>query len=382
MIRAFAALLLGLSTGGFFQTPTDGLFISTTYPSQVVRAGDAVSISFDVEIVNLAPQVVSLEVRDVPEGWRATFQGGGRVVHSVYVKPDEATTVTLSVEIPEGTEDGNYEMTVFAQGEDDASRMPLELIIGESAPPQIKLEPELPVLRGTPNTAFSYRLTLENDADEELLVNLEADLPEGFGVTFKKAFGGQELTSVPVNAGATETIDVQLNLPEQTAAGEYAFKVRAQAADVSDEVDLTAVVSGQASLSLSAPDGRLSGRATAGTETPLELVLRNDGTAPAENITLEASPPASWNVRFEPESVASIGPGEEVQVQAFVSPPSQAIAGDYVVTLRARQEAGSTESVEFRITVVTSTVWGAVGVVLIAAALAVVALAVGRFGRR
>jgi uncharacterized membrane protein len=126
----------------------------------------------------------------------------------------------------------------------------------------------------------------------------------------------------------------------------------------------------------------LSGRANAGSETPLELVLRNDGTAPAENISLEASPPSSWTVRMEPEVVAAIAPGEEIQVNAYITPPDTAIAGDYVVTVRARPEAGSTESVEFRITVLTSTLWGAVGLLLIAAALTVVAVAVGRFGRR
>jgi uncharacterized membrane protein len=382
MIRALAAVMLGLSSVGFFQAQAEGLFISTTYPSQVVRAGDTVSISFNVEVVELAPQVVELEIRDAPEGWRAVFQGGGRVVHSVYVKPEEVSTVSLSVEVPETVEDGSYGMTVIARGEDDTSQMPIELIIGESAPPQIQLDPELPILQGTPTTNFSYRVTLKNEADEDLLVSLEADLPEGFDVTFKRAFGGQEVSSLPVTAGQTETLDVQVQPGELTAAGEYLIRVRAQAAEASDEVELTAVVAGQPQLSLSAPDGRLSGEATAGQETPLELVLRNDGTAPAENIALEASPPASWNVRFEPAEIASLGPGEEVQVQAFVNPPGQAVAGDYVVTMRARQEGSGTESVEFRITVTTSTVWGVVGLVLIAAALGVVALAVGRYGRR
>jgi len=50
--------------------------------------------------------------------------------------------------------------------------------------------------------------------------------------------------------------------------------------------------------------------------------------------------------------------------------------------VRARPEQGSTESVDLRITVLTSTLWGVVGIVLIAVAVGVVGLAVMRFGRR
>jgi uncharacterized membrane protein len=53
-----------------------------------------------------------------------------------------------------------------------------------------------------------------------------------------------------------------------------------------------------------------------------------------------------------------------------------------VVTFRARPEDVSAESVEFRVTVRTSTLWGVAGVALVAVAVVVVGLAVARFGRR
>ena len=51
-------------------------------------------------------------------------------------------------------------------------------------------------------------------------------------------------------------------------------------------------------------------------------------------------------------------------------------------TIRAGSAGGLSESANFRITVLTSTVWGAVGIGVIAAALLVVVFAVARFGRR
>jgi uncharacterized membrane protein len=71
-----------------------------------------------------------------------------------------------------------------------------------------------------------------------------------------------------------------------------------------------------------------------------------------------------------------------VAITAYITPADKAIAGDYNVTVRAAPASGQSQSVVFRITVATSTLWGVVGVLLVAAALAVVAVAVGRFGRR
>jgi uncharacterized membrane protein len=164
--------------------------------------------------------------------------------------------------------------------------------------------------------------------------------------------------------------------------GHYVLRVRATASEAAEVVELTAVISGQPELTLTTLDGRLSGKANAGRETPLDLVLRNTGTAPALGVRLEASPPAQWKVSFEPDQIERVEPGEEVQVKALVTPQEKALAGDYVVTLRAVPENARTERAEFRVTVTTSTLWGAVGLVIIAASLGVVALAVARFGRR
>ncbi|MGQ9459004.1 MAG: COG1470 family protein, partial [Anaerolineae bacterium] len=74
--------------------------------------------------------------------------------------------------------------------------------------------------------------------------------------------------------------------------------------------------------------------------------------------------------------------GQEVEVTAKIRPAEKAVAGDYMVTVRASTEGTASESADFRITVRTSTLWGVVGVALIGIAVGVVALAVLRFGRR
>ena len=125
----------------------------------------------------------------------------------------------------------------------------------------------------------------------------------------------------------------------------------------------------------------LSAKATAGVETPIAIVLTNSGDAVAEDITLSGTTPSGWKVTFDPKTVDKIAPNDVKEVQAMVTPPEKAIAGDYVTTLRANWRGDSASST-FRIGVSTSTIWGIYGVGLIGIALLVLVGAVARFGRR
>jgi len=74
--------------------------------------------------------------------------------------------------------------------------------------------------------------------------------------------------------------------------------------------------------------------------------------------------------------------GKSQSIKVTLTPSPRAIAGDYQTTIRASATGGQSESANFRITVLTSTLWGAVGIGVIAVALLVVVFAVARFGRR
>jgi len=110
--------------------------------------------------------------------------------------------------------------------------------------------------------------------------------------------------------------------------------------------------------------------------------VQNTGSAPARNVELSASQPSGWSVEFEPKQVSAINPDKQVEVTARIKPAEKAAAGDYMITARVRADGGVSKSADFRITVLTSTLWGVVGIALIAVAVMVVGLAVVRFGRR
>ena len=358
-----------------------GLWISTPYPSIEVAPGDDISFSLTVHNSKRPPQRVGLEVLQPPSGWEVRLLGGGKPVGAVFVGPDATANVQLELEPPENVRKGRYSLMVRAAGSADRFELPLEIVIGETPPAELELDPELPILPGTPDSTFRFNVELANKTGEDALIALSAEAPPGFQVSFKERFGSQRLTSVAVEAGRTQGLEIEVRPPQGTEAGRYPVTVRAMAGEVTAATELTLEVSGQPALRLTAPGELLSGRIAAGKETPLQLVLQNTGSAPAQGVRFSASQPSGWEIKFEPETVPVLPAGERMEVRALVTAPANAIAGDYMLTFRANADAASANS-EFRVTVRTSTLWGIVGVLIIAAAVAVLALAVMRYGRR
>jgi uncharacterized membrane protein len=354
------------------------LTLFTRFPAQEVALGE--SLSFPLILRAGSAQVARLSLQGLPEGWTATLRGDGRVIQSAYVMPGEDTEVDLRVEPPAGTAAGEYNLTAVAQGAGERSELPLTIVVQEQLPPRLRFDVDLPSVRGAPDSTFRFNTTLRNEGDSDVSVNLLSEAPAGWVVAFSS--GGQDVTSLPVTADSSESISVEVEAPEGVELGSFPIYVRAEGDDLSAETTLTAEVIGQPEVALTTPDGRLSGQASINSSSSYTLLVRNTGSAPARKISLSASPPSGWQVEFQPAQIDELAPGADLEVTATLRPAEQAVAGDYVVSFSARPEEGSSASADFRVTVVTSTLWGIIGIALIAVAVAVVGLAVTRFGRR
>lgn len=382
----FALLLVGLvnpvaaQEGSTTPEPTPWpLTLFTNYPSQVVGLGETVNIPLVLRGGN-KPQVVQLETVKVPEGWTVTFRGGGKIVKSAFVEPDADTDVDLRIEQPKEVQPGDYTFVLRAKGETEQSELTIQITVQEKTPPSITLDCDLPTLRGSPTQTFRYDVNLKNEGSDELSVNLSAEVDPQFQVKFRLT--GQEITNLPLPSKDTKRLSVEVQPVSNVSAGSYPIKIIAEGAEARAELDLVAEVTGQAEISITAPDGRLSGQAYAGRDSSLKVIVRNNGSAPARNVQLSSSEPSGWNVSFDPQTIEQIPAGEQVEVNATIRPSEKAVAGDYIVNITARPNEGASKTAEFRITVLTSTLWGVVGIVLIAIAVGVVAMAVMRFGRR
>lgn len=359
-----------------------GLFLLTDYPAQTVRAGEVTTIRVKMQNSGLAPEAMALSLAGVPAGWKIDLLGGGQPVASAMPGQNESVTLQLRVEVPKDAKPGAQQVVLSAKGTRlQSAELPLTLIVGTEAPAKLSLKSRLPSLRGTPRSSFEYTVTVGNDSGKDLTVALSAQGPANFQTTFTEGFGSNEISSIPVEAGQTKDIKVKVTPPRDVKAGDYPVLVKVAAEGATAELRVTLQISGQGKLALSTKDGRLSGEAEVGKTSTYTLQLTNDGTAAVDEIEMSGTVPTNWKVEFNPKTLATLAPGEKKDVQVSVTPADKAIAGDYVASFRSTAR-GESSSADFRITVTTSTLWGMVGIGIIAVALLVLLGAVARFGRR
>jgi uncharacterized membrane protein len=379
------AFALGLMAPAAYaaETPHDikGLYLMTDYPAVTVRPGTTSNIPLRLQNYRLGPERYRLSVTGVPDGWTATLLGGGQPVAAAMPAPDASVALQLRLDVPANANLSEQTLTVKAEGEGSQATLPLNIALAKELPAKLTVTSKLPSLRGSPKSNFEYTLTIKNDSGRNLVASFAAEAPPNFETSFTEAYGSQELSSIPIEAGQSKDIKLKVRAPGTIGAGHFPVKVTVNAEDASANVDLALDVVGQPQLQVSGRDGLLSARAVAAQQSSFPIVVTNTGTAPADNIKLAASAPSGWKVTFDPATIDRLVPGKDAEVQALVTPSDKSLAGDYMTSVNATSR-GENASSQFRITVSTSTVWGVAGAGVIGIALLLMLGAVARFGRR
>jgi uncharacterized membrane protein len=375
---------VALATAGLVLLPlapgtiaADGLELVTDYPAVAVAPGS--NVSFEIEVESDRAARVGLEVSGAPAGWTATLNGGGNVVDGVLVPADGATSVRLDVSVPADAT-GTRRITVDANDGARTASLPLDIRVSAEAAGDVTLTTNAPSLTGASDETFTFSLTFRNDTPEDLTVSAAAEGPAGWTVDTELTAESQA-ASVEVQAGSTTNISVEATPAAGTPAGTYPIRVTATAGAREVAGDLAVVVTGSYGMELATADVVLSARGSAGSAITKQLVITNNGTAPLESVTFSSTQPSEWTVTFDPETVESIAPNAEATVNAIITPSGDAISGDYAVTLRANSTEAN-DSVDLRVTVETSLLWGIVGVAIIVAVFVGLAWVFRRYGRR
>ncbi len=365
------------------ETPRDikGLYLMTDYPAVTVRPGTTSNIPLRLQNYGLQPQRYQLSVEGVPDGWTATLLGGGQPVAAAMPAPDANVALQLRLEVPANASLDAQTLTVKAEGQTSQATLPVNVALAKELPAKLTATSKLPSLRGSPKSNFEFTLSIKNDSGRNLVASFAAEAPSNFETSFTEAYGSQELSSIPIEAGQSKDIKLKVRPPSSIDAGHFPVRVTVNAEDASAKVDLALDVVGQPQLQVSGRDGLLSARAVAAQQSSIPIVVTNTGTAPADNVKLTASAPTGWKVTFEPAAIDRLVPGKDAEVQALVTPSDKSLAGDYMTSVSATSR-GENASSQFRITVSTSTVWGMAGAGVIGVALLLMLGAVARFGRR
>ncbi len=388
---AASALLLAAMLTSFVsmaaESPTvtqtavaSGFVMSTDYPGISVKAGNSVSFSIDFSNSG-SGELTSLSTSALPEGFEGYFQGSSHTVSEAYVQNGYTEgLLTYVVNIPDDASDGEYKITLYAKGSSKSASLTLTLNVAELNLGASTLTTDYEDQEGASGTSFSFSSTLTNNSTEEQSYAMSADAPDGWTVTYTASDGSTSVSAIDVDGASSSNFTIKVTPADNAEAGEYVIPITASSANETLNLELKVTITGKYSLSLLTQNETLSFNAKANKKTSVVLQVKNDGNVDLSDINLTASTPTDWTVEFSESTIDSLAAGATKEVTAYVTPAQTAISGDYVVSMTASASETSNSS-SFRVTVETQTVWGIVGIVIIAAIFACLYEVFRKFGR-
>jgi uncharacterized membrane protein len=254
-------------------------------------------------------------------------------------------------------------------------------------PDSLKLNTRFPSLKGNANRPFEWEVEIQYGGTQIKTFDLTVKGPSSFFMAVQTPFDGKEVSAIRIDPAKSlgETMKIVATpLPWQLpAAGEYTFTFAVSSGGLKSDIELKGTVTAAPAITFKTSSGRLNADATAGEESRVTLELKNTGTNELKQISFSNTKPEGWTVTFNPDKLDSLAAGATRNVDVAIKPSGNAISGDYMVNLTVSDNENSVrESLAIRTTVLTSGIWGWVGIGIVVLVVAGLAFVFWKFGRR
>ena len=377
-----AVLLAGLVPAA---TAADAFAVTTPYPSIAVAPGS--SASFDLTISAPTEGTVDLTVSGAPTGWKATLHGGGLVINSVTAAPGKPGTARLDVTVPGDTTTTKANMTIDARMGSSHTTLAIAVSVDAAVAGDITISTAADTLTGSVDSPFSFDLTVQNGSAEDQTVSATATGPAGWTVTTK--LSQANAASIVVKAGSSTTVTVTATPPSDAVAGKSDIAVTVTAGSKTIPGTLHVQITGSFSMSLATPNDLVSAHGPAGSGTAQQVIVKNTGSGDLTNVKMTATTPTNWKVTFDQDTIPTIPAGNQVAVNATITPSGDAVTGDYKVTINAATTAdqasgasATNSDLAMTFTVETSPLWLLAGLALIVVIILALFYVFRTYGRR
>ncbi len=364
-------------------TPADGVY------STIMMAGRDKDIRVDLE--NVGDEAVTKIAfnGELPVGWTVTFDPPRMPTLAAF----DSERIYASVSAPEDIATGDYFVTLWAEG-DQASTEKIEIRVTvkrverEETVEVRAIHPSVEAVAGSDfvfEIQFKYVGEMLGDSKS---FDLVPTAPQGWEVYFTPQFEKEKhISAIDLKPGGVAFTDKTRMvarapfwpLPEP---GDYTIVLDVVSEDMKGTLEITAVITAAYNLLLVPAGERYDTKAKAGRDNYFSLNVGNLGTAPIDKITFSSEKPAGWSVEFTPDQVDSLEALGTQTVDINIKPPPETIAGDYMISVRASGVQRTSQKIDIRVTVETPTIWGWVGVAIIAIVVMGLVVIFMRFSRR
>ena len=349
--------------------PERGFAIYSEFSGIYVVPGESIRLELTVENKGRTDENILLKISEAPKGWKTSLKAPNYTVNSVPVPATKSKVLTFVADPDKGMKPGTYQFKIEAQTQDGkfASSQTITANVRErsSVADDITITTSYPVLQGQTDARFEFSLEVNNKAESDRNFNISAQVPPKWEVSFKPAYEQKQISSFRIKGGQSQTIAVEVNPAKDTTSGSYPVLVQISSGDKKAEAKLTVALTGIFKLDAGTPSGLLSVDAFTGKPSIVSVFVKNTGSAVNRNVSFSSFKPENWKVEFKPEKIEALEPNAMKQVEVTITPAAQALVGDYSVGVSVDGEKGSNKTVEFRVSVKTSSAWGWIGIIII-----------------
>jgi len=381
---AGAVLAQGGTEYALSLTPADGLY------STIMVAGRDKDIRVDLE--NIGDEAVTkIAIKsEIPEGWTIKYDPPRMASLDAF----GSQRIYATVLAPEGTEAGDYFVTLWAES-DQASTEKVEIRVMVNRPvttESVEVRAIHPTVEAIAGSDFVFEVEFKyvgaSMLGEPKSFDLITKAPQGWEVYFTPQFEkDKHISAIDLKPGSITFSDKTRMvatapfwpLPEP---GSYKITLDVVSGDLKGTVEVTAVITASYNLILAPAGQRYDTKAKAGRNNYFSIQVGNLGTAPIDKITFSPDSPEGWSIKFSPEQVDVLEPFATQNVEMDITPPPETIAGDYMISVRASGVQKTSQKIDIRVTVETPTIWGWIGVVIIAIVIMGLVVIFMRFSRR
>jgi len=364
-------------------TPSDGV-----YSTNMVAGRDR---DIRVDLENIGEEAVTkIAIKsEIPDGWTVKYDPPRIASLAAY----DNERIYATVNAPEDTVTGDYFVKLWAEG-DQASTEKVEIRVTVKVLEReetIEVRAVHPSIEAIAGSDFVFELEFKYAGDilgEPRAFDLKPVAPQGWEVYFTPQYEkDKHISAIDLKPGGMAFTDktrmvAQAPFWPLPEPGDYKILLDVVSGDLKDTIELKAVITASYTLLLAPSGQRYDTMAKAGRDNYFSIEVGNLGTAPIDKITFSSNKPEGWSIEFKPEQVDSLEALKTQTVEINIKPPPETISGDYMISVRASGVQKTSEQINIRVTVETPTVWGWVGVAIIAIVVVGLVVIFMRFSRR
>jgi len=256
----------------------------------------------------------------------------------------------------------------------------------ELPPDVIEVTCKYPVLSGVSGHTFEFMVGATYRGTKDRVFDITLDEPPQWNASVTGKYEQEQIESFTAKIFEPVPPEFKVRFGPvpgyQPEPGEYKLTFTVVSEEVTATIDLKVIVTARYQLEVMSGSGRLSTEATVGEENHISIILINRGSAPIEDIVFNSSKPEGWAITYTPDHIEALGAGLAQELDVTIEPPEKTIAGDYALTLRVEGKPDLSGSLEYRVTVLTPSIWGWVGIIIVVVVVAGLAVLFRRLGRR